>query len=204
MASLPKPKETDWELELPEEHPEINGRTELSIEDAAERDQRNRLLREAAERADFKRRTQVLQRGLPRPSSVDADALLKNAAEISDLAESAVAREIAFLIINDALKYPDVETPTKVIGSSRPLDVFDDDALNKARQAIAREMPSIDTDDIHHQFERSWIELHESSPPDLIKNGDNNGDNETEIIGVILTFSPPFQSHILHLTQPLP
>lgn len=187
LASLPKPKETDWELELPEEQPEINGGTELSVEDAAERDQRNRLLREAAERADFKRRTQVLQKSLPRPSSVDADALLKNAAEVSDPAERAVVQETALLIINDALKYPDVDNPTKVIGSSRPLEVFDDEALNKARQEIAREMSSSDADDIRQQFEQSWIKLHESSLPDL-----NNSNNETEIISVTLTSSPPF------------
>lgn len=164
FASLPKPKETDWELELPEEKSETNGDVELSEEDAAERDQRNQAIREAAERAELKRRTQVLQRKLPRPSIVDIDALLKNASEIPDPYESAVAKEVALLVANDALKYPDPEDPITVHGSSQPLDTFDDDTLNKARLEIALEMPSSGGEERQQALQQIWAKIDSSLP----------------------------------------
>lgn len=161
FASLPKPKETDWEFELPDEQQEINGDVELSEEDAAERDRRNREIREAAERADMKRRTQVLQRALPRPSVVDVDSLLQRASNMSDPIDRAIAQEMAQLIANDALKYP--APGSKVNGSSRPLEVFDDDALNTARLEIACEIPPDAAEKGAEGFEAAWLELHGSA-----------------------------------------
>ena len=161
FATLPKPKELDFELELPEEQQEIDGEMELSEEDAAERDRRNRVLREAAERADFKRRTQVLQRNLPRPIVVDVDALLKAAIEVHDPIQAMIAEEAALLIANDAYKYP--VSGSKVQGASRPLEVFDDDALDRARLEIALELPSGDKEKRQQDFEASWEKLHETS-----------------------------------------
>ena len=161
FATLPKPKELDFELELPEEQQEVDGEMELSEEDAAERDRRNRALREAAERADFKRRTQVLQRNLPRPTVVDVDALLKAASETHDPIQAMIAEEAALLIANDAYKYP--VSGSKVQGASRPLEVFDDDALDRARLEIALELPSGDKEKRQQDFEASWEKLHETS-----------------------------------------
>lgn len=158
---MPKPKETDWEFEIPSEEQEGEGAIELSEEDAAERDRRNRELREAAERAEFRRRTQVLQRGLPRPSVVDVEALLKNAADIKDPVERKVAEETALLIANDAFKYP--AKGAKVHGSSRPLEVFDEETLNRARMEIVLDCPQDETRKNQEEFERAWIELHQSS-----------------------------------------
>ncbi|KAI9836622.1 MAG: Pre-mRNA-splicing factor cef1 [Sarea resinae] len=161
LASLPKPKETEWEFEIPSEEKEGEGAVELSEEDAAERDRRNREIREAAERADFRRRTQVLQRGLPRPSIVDVDALMKNVAGISDPVEREVSAEMALLIANDAFKYP--AKGAKVHGSSRPLEVFDEDTLNRARMEIVLECPQDETRKIQEEFDRAWAELHQSA-----------------------------------------
>ncbi|KAI4137148.1 MAG: hypothetical protein L6R39_007451, partial [Caloplaca ligustica] len=141
FASLPKPKETEWELELPEEQQEPTNNIELSEEDAAERDRRNQALREAAQQAEWKRQTKVVQRALPRPSNVDVDALMENASNVSDPVERAVAKEMALLIANDARKYPPT-SDSNVKGSSKPLEPFDDDALDRARVEIAMEMPS--------------------------------------------------------------
>ncbi|KAA6409164.1 MAG: pre-mRNA-splicing factor cef1 [Lasallia pustulata] len=175
FASLPKPKETDWELELPDEQQETGGNDEISEEDAAERDRRNQTLRDAAERAEFKRRTQVLQRALPRPSVVDIDALLKNALDISDPIEGAVAREMALLIANDALKYP--APGAKVQGSSQPLEAFDDEALNKARLEIALELPQDGQAERQEEFEKAWEELHGSTKlPGLAGHSDDEID----------------------------
>lgn len=161
FAALPKPKELDFELELPEEQQEVDGDMELSEEDAAERDRRNRALHEAAERADFKRRSQVVQQNLPRPTVVDADALFKAAIEVPDPIQAMIAEEAAVLIANDAYKYP--FSGSKVQGASRPLEVFDDDALDRARLEIALELPSGDKERRQQDFEASWEKLHEAS-----------------------------------------
>ena len=157
FAALPQPKDLDFELELPEEQQEVDGGVEMSEEDAADADQRNQALREAAERADFKRRTQVMQRSLPRPSLVDTDALLKCSSELADPAEALIARETALLIANDAFRYP--LPSAKVQGSSRSLDIFDDEELDRARLEIALEFSSSNKEQRLHDFEV----LHSSS-----------------------------------------
>lgn len=161
FASLPKPKETEWDLELPDEQQETNGEVELSEEDAAERDRRNQALQDAAERAEFKRSTQVLQRALPRPSSVDINALLETTSHVSDPIEQAIAKEMALLIANDARKYPFQGSVVK--GSSQPLESFDDDALDRARVEIALEMPSDGREDREEEFANEWDMIHKSS-----------------------------------------
>jgi len=164
FAALPKPKEADFELVLPEEQEEVDGDVELSEEDAAERDRRNQALREVAERAEFKRRTQVMQKNLPRPSIVDIDALLKSANN-PDPIQAMIAEESALLIANDALRY---SLPGAIVrGSSRPLEVFDDEAMDKARLEIALELPSSNKDKIQQDFEASWEALHSTSLPGL-------------------------------------
>lgn len=176
FASLPEPKETDWELELPDEKPETNGDVELSEEDAAERDRRDQILREAAEAADFSRRTQVLQRALPRPIVVDIDALMKTASKVSDPSEGAIAKEMALLIANDALKYP--ISKVKIQGVSRPLQNFDDEALSDARLQIAMETQSAVAEKDQEVFDAAWSELHESSSvlPGLASYEDDEAD----------------------------
>lgn len=157
FAALPKPKDLDFELELPEEQQEIDGGVEMSEEDAADRDRRDRALREAAERADFKRRTQVMQRNLPRPSLVDSDSLLKFSSELADPAEALIVSEAALLIADDAFRYP--LPSAKVQGSSRPLDIFDDEELDRARLEITQEFASSNKEQRLHDFEA----LHGSS-----------------------------------------
>ena len=161
FAALPKPKAMDFELELPEEEAEISGDVELSEEDAAERDRRNQAIREAAERADFKRRTQVLQRALPRPAVVDIEALHRVASNISDPVEQVVAQEAMLLIANDSFKYP--LPGTKISGTSRPLEVIDDEALKKARLEVAHALPLEDMGKRSEEFKRAWAEIHKSS-----------------------------------------
>ncbi|KAL9098306.1 MAG: hypothetical protein Q9163_006017 [Psora crenata] len=159
FAALPKPKELDFELELPEEKDEVNGGVGLSEEDAAERDRRNRVLQEAQEKAEFKKRTQVMQRNLPRPTLVDIDALLKAASEIEDPVEVMIAREKALLIANDSLKYP--IPGAKVHGTLKPLHTYDDEALALARLEIAKELPQGNNKAQQEtDFESSYTALH--------------------------------------------
>ncbi|TAQ91652.1 hypothetical protein B7494_g46 [Chlorociboria aeruginascens] len=175
LASLPKPKDTEWELELPEEQQEIIGTEELSEEDAEIRDRRNRQIREAQENLDLSRRTQVLQKGLPRPLALDIDVMLKNAASNSDPVQSAIEKEVALLMANDALKYP---TPgAKVRGTSTILEVFDDEALAEARMRIALEVPQELAVQGSATFQAAWSYAHSSS---LLPGLNGYGDDEID------------------------
>lgn len=161
LAALPKPKEEEWEFELPEERTETQT-VELSEEDAAERDRRNEELRAAAERAEFSRQTQVVQRFLPRPSLVDIDALLKRASSISDPVERAVETEMALLLANDMAKFGGGQ----VTGSLKPVEKLSDEALNNARMEVALEVSGTSERDkkaFHAEFGTAWTNLHGSS-----------------------------------------
>lgn len=133
LASLPKPKETEWELELPEDQQELAAMDELE-EDAEVRDQRERAIREAQELLELKRRTQVMQKGLPRPDFVDIEALTRDVAAVTDPIEALVAREAALLIAHDAVQYP--ISGSKVKGNAARLQQFDDTSLAEARLQI--------------------------------------------------------------------
>jgi len=200
FASLPEPRETDWEFELPEEQQETNGNVELSEEDAAERDRRSREIREAAERTELRRRTQVLQRALPRPSVVDIGSLLRNASDITGPIETAVAKEMALLIANDALKYP--APGTKVNGTSKPLEVFEDDALDNARMEISLELPPDAAKKGAGEFEAAWMELHGSAQlPGLAGYGEDEVDEHqlmVEAFDVCTSPIPALYHHQIH------
>lgn len=161
LAALPKPKETSWEFELPEER-EDSMEIEISEEDAAERDRRNRQAQEAAERAEFARQTQVVQKSLPRPCTVDIDALLKRALAISDPIEREVETEMAHLIANDVQKFGG----GKVSGKAKPLEQFSDEVLRAAKMEFALELSMNSEKDkrvFHEEFGTAWINLHGSS-----------------------------------------
>ncbi|KAH8596111.1 pre-mRNA splicing factor component-domain-containing protein [Bisporella sp. PMI_857] len=161
LASLPKPKDVEWELELPEEQEESKLSEVVSEEDAEIRDQRNRQIREAQEKLDFARRTQAVQRGLPRPSVVDVDALLNEVSIIEDPVEAAIRREAALLVANDALKFP--VPGTKVKGTAKPLDSFDDESLANARLMVLQQVPSELAEQGSDIFKTAWADAQSSS-----------------------------------------
>jgi pre-mRNA-splicing factor CDC5/CEF1 len=156
LAALPKPKAIEYELETPEEQQELeNIRADLG-EDASARDARNKLLRDAAELAEFKRQTTVIQRRLPRPAVLDIDALMRDAEGISDSVQRDVAIETALLIANDTVKFGGA----KVQGATRPLRVFEDEDLRKARELVALELSFHDAQKEKEEFTEAWTELH--------------------------------------------
>jgi pre-mRNA-splicing factor CDC5/CEF1 len=136
LAALPKPKETEWDLELPEDQQESMTAEERE-EDAADRDRRNREIREARELLERKRRTQVMQRDLPRAAAVDYNALLRGASEVQDAAQALVAREAALLMVHDATRYPLPGAPSSKLVE---LPQIDDTALAEARLQVLLEM----------------------------------------------------------------
>ncbi|KAL2266937.1 hypothetical protein VTJ83DRAFT_4214 [Remersonia thermophila] len=150
LAALPKPKETEWELELPEEKAEPAAAEQLE-EDAAERDRREREIREAREALERSRRTQVMQRDLPRAASVDYTALLKQAADVADPARALIAREAALLIAHDAAQYP---LPGAPPAKPVPLPRIDDNALAEARLQVLMEMEKPSAEDVHAAWDK--------------------------------------------------
>ncbi|KAK2765678.1 Pre-mRNA-splicing factor cef1 [Arachnomyces sp. PD_36] len=162
LSSLPKPKETEWELEeLPSETAEVGSSAGLTEEDASERDRRNREAREVAERAVFKRQSQVYQRSLPRPSTINLDVINKEALDVTDPIESLIAREMAILISNDARKFP--IPGGNVTGRAPKLEKLGDSFLEKARAEIATEMSSEFQNQWQEAFDSSWSSFHETN-----------------------------------------
>lgn len=176
LSALPKPKETEWELEeLPSESAEPAPGTELTEEDAAERDQREREAREAAARAELKRQSQVYQQSLPRPSILDIDALMERAAHVSDPVAGLIAKEAALLIANDARKFP--LPGSKVEGKPRKLAQLDDGLLDAARAAISAEVASSgQQQEWQNTFDDRWSSTHTGSLPGLSNYADEEED----------------------------
>ncbi|KAF2131400.1 hypothetical protein P153DRAFT_364989 [Dothidotthia symphoricarpi CBS 119687] len=165
LAALPKPKEESWEFELPDEQAD-EMEVEVSEEDAAEIDRRNREMQQAAERANFARQTQVVQRFLPRPSVVDIDALMKRALDLSDPVEREVETEMALLVANDVQKFGGSNGSGRVTGTLRPLQMLSDDALRAAKMELALELAMTSDKDkkaFHAEFGTAWTNLHGSA-----------------------------------------
>ncbi|KAH8727530.1 pre-mRNA splicing factor component-domain-containing protein [Phaeosphaeriaceae sp. PMI808] len=161
LAALPKPKENSWEFELPEEQAD-QMEVEISEEDATERDRRNRELKQAAERAEFARQTQVVQRFLPKPSLVDINAMLKRALDLSDPVEREVEMEMALLIANDVKNFGS----GKVTGAVQPVERMTNEALRAAKMELALELAMTTEKDkkaFHSEFGTAWTNLHGST-----------------------------------------
>ncbi|KAJ5179884.1 Pre-mRNA-splicing factor cef1 [Penicillium capsulatum] len=177
LSSLPKPKETEWELEeLPSETTEPAAAVDFSEEDAAERDRREQEAREKAAQAEFKRQSQVYRRGLPRPVVLDLDALVQRASHITDPIEGLIARETAALIAHDSRKHP--VPGAKVEGKAPKLGCLDDRFLEAARAAVATEAAATQQqqDEWHESFDGVWSSTRAKALPGL----DNYGDEEEE------------------------
>ncbi|EXJ94450.1 pre-mRNA-splicing factor cef1 [Capronia coronata CBS 617.96] len=136
LASLPKPKETDWELELtPSEQAESAERDAQDREDQEEVDRREHQTKEAAAAAEFKRQTQVYQRGLPRPITVDYTSLASEATSITDTIRQMIVQEAAVLMANDARNHP--LPGSRVVGQPPQVEQLSDDLVANARKQLA-------------------------------------------------------------------
>ena len=178
LSSLPKPKETEWELELPEEQDETAATSaQMSEEDAAVRDKRNADIAHARALAELRRQTQVVQKGLPRPTTIDVDSMIRNARDIKDPIERSIAEEMARLVANDALKFGGA----KVSGTALPVQIFEDETLQRAQMEVILEMGQ-DSDRalFGAAFEREWTRAHETTSmlPGLAGYGEDELDEE--------------------------
>ena len=177
LSALPKPKETEWELEeLPSYQAEPTATVEALEEDSAQRDQREREAREKAAQAELKRQTQVYQRALPRPSVLDIDALLHKASQVTDPILGAISKETALLIAHDARKFP--IPGSKVEGKAPKIGRLDDGLLASARAAISAELVSSEPEKQEWQkkFDNDWSSANSISLPGLANYMDDEED----------------------------
>ncbi|KAK5701060.1 Pre-mRNA-splicing factor cef1 [Elasticomyces elasticus] len=160
LAGLPKPRETEWELELPADQAESStSAMEMSGEDAGVRDKRTADLAHAAALKDLGRQTQVVQRGLPRPGLVDFDALLRNAKAIKDPIERELAEESARLMAHDAQKFGGARV--KGAHVVKEIAVLDEEAVRNAKMEVLLEMgQDADRALFGRAFEREWEVAH--------------------------------------------
>ncbi|KAL4927368.1 putative cell division control protein (Cdc5) [Aspergillus undulatus] len=188
LAALPKPKETEWELEeMPSETAEPTAAAEYSEEDSAERDRREREARERAAEAEHKRQTQVYQRALPRPVVLDIDALMERALHVTEPITGLIAKEAALLIANDACRFP--VPGAKIEGKPRKLERLDDKWLAEARAAIAAEVSSSGKlQDWTHDFDTQLSSSRDNTLPGLSNYVDDEEEDdyqqEQRMIGV--------------------
>jgi pre-mRNA-splicing factor CDC5/CEF1 len=152
FMSLPKP-ENNFELLVPDDEEaegEGAGEAALSVQDAADRDAAIKRRQEEEERKALARRSQAVQRGLPRPANVDVSTLLQNLSvedeEEEDreraAADKLITAELAQLLQHDALAYP--LPGTMQPGATQSSYVMpDDDALAVAAAEIHLELASL-------------------------------------------------------------
>jgi pre-mRNA-splicing factor CDC5/CEF1 len=163
LSSLPKPREMEFELDMPEEQVELSAAEAdaLQKEDSAARDRRNAALAEAAALADFKRQSRVVQRGLPRPKAVDVDALLRVARATADPIARQIAEESALLIAHDAVRFGGV----RVRGTARPpIEALDEESMQKAQMEVILEMgqDASARSQFSSAFAREWQNAHDA------------------------------------------
>ena len=157
LSSLPRPKETEWELEaLPLEQEETDGHVQLSEEDAAEADRRDQEARERAAVAEFKRQSQVYQKSLPRSVLVDYNAMLERAKQVSDPIEAMIAEEACALIAADGLLHP--LPGSKIIGNFMPPKQPRDEDMATARALLEAEVDQAS----QATFVEEYCSMHES------------------------------------------
>ncbi|KAL9092641.1 MAG: hypothetical protein Q9159_000712 [Coniocarpon cinnabarinum] len=161
LGALPKPKATDFELELPEEQAETAPLSAaVKEEDAAVRDARFAAIREEQARKERLRQTQVIQRNLPRPAFVDAKRMLDSIGDVGDSAEMAIVRESVVLMAHDARKFRGQENIAEA-GAMPQLDRFTDKELADARAEIALESSMVPHRDENLQaLVSAWEDLH--------------------------------------------
>ena len=166
LASLPRPKETDFELELPEEVDEaaVAAAASLSKEDAAVRDARNAALARASALAELKRQSSVVQKGLPRPSRLDVETLRARVESTTDSVVRAVETEMLALMAHDAATFGGAH----VTGKTPNLVVFGQEAMDQAKMEVVLEMGETVGDSHQRQrlfgraFEEEWLRAHAS------------------------------------------
>jgi len=175
LAGLPRPK-NEYEIRLPDmddESQEIDQKVPITP-DMADVDVQEKESHEREEQDRLRRRSQAVQRNLPRPIDVHVSELSEDAT----LPEKLIHEEFVRLLNHDAVAYPVpggkiAPGVRKAEGAANLEDEFDNDTLNSARQLLeeeAAQMLGITSDDDvkqtlcsrieGEQFEDIWSKEH--------------------------------------------
>merc|ERR1719410_1128002 len=132
--------QNEYIISLPQVPDDLPDENEIVEEDAADRDQRYAEEAEAAKHAEFKRRSQVLQRGLPRPrtTNVEMDPHQDENRQDWAMAAKELNEEMLKMIRYDNLMFPEGKQPKKKRKIKR--QEFTDEELAKARQMLKEEI----------------------------------------------------------------
>ncbi|KAH9814934.1 pre-mRNA splicing factor component-domain-containing protein [Melampsora americana] len=177
FMALPRPK-NDYELVLPEEEleriAEIVDEAGSMIEDAADRVAKMKAISKEEEQKALARRTQVIQRGLPRPIEFEPHQLTKNlnvGNKLEDHLDRQITQEMVKLILHDSIVYP--VPGGKIAGGGRSsLDPIEDEHLATAKALVHQELaeacgfPGATEEQIkrvavlaeEEEFHKSWIQ----------------------------------------------
>ncbi|WFD00217.1 Pre-mRNA-splicing factor cef1 [Malassezia yamatoensis] len=145
LHALPKPQ-NDFELVVDQADAEDSSQDQSQSiqEDAAERDAR--LQREAQEerQREFARRSQAVQRELPRPLNVNPTELRKElvSSQYVDSVQSMVDEELCTILAHDARLYPQPGSKQAGGASSQLRDVSDE-SLDEAKVLIHTELAEL-------------------------------------------------------------
>ncbi|KAF2152276.1 hypothetical protein K461DRAFT_286282 [Myriangium duriaei CBS 260.36] len=156
LAALPAPRETEWELELPDAPAASVSSTTAAAEDSAVRDERARLVAAATARAELLRESRVVQRGLPRPKSLDYTALATRARQIPDQVRREVALGAAALMASDGATYGG-----RVKGAAPSVQKYDEEEVLGARVEVMQELNRVgegERAEMGRAFEQAWEE----------------------------------------------
>ncbi|KAF2861015.1 hypothetical protein K470DRAFT_257358 [Piedraia hortae CBS 480.64] len=153
LAALPKPRSVEFELEPPEERAE-EVQMELMQEDAAVRDRRKAAEAQALAMKEFRRQTQTVQRGLPRPSIIRVEELMEEAQAQEDAIERQVSEEAIRLMVHDAAKFGGAQVRGKVEAPR----YFSEEALQRANMEVVLEMGG------KGGYDLDWTKRDETSP----------------------------------------
>ncbi|KAK3825570.1 MAG: pre-mRNA splicing factor component-domain-containing protein [Benniella sp.] len=165
LANLPAPT-NKFTLIMPEEL-EAESNEHVIEEDAAEIAKRKKEAQEAEERARLLRRSQAVQRNLPRPTvfraPVDAATVISSNDPLAE-ADRLVQEELAQLVTHDAVAYPPVGS--HIAGSTQnaiTLEVLPDEYLALARNEVDQELSASGAkeryDAFAAEFDQVWEEI---------------------------------------------
>eukprot|EP01104_Vermistella_antarctica_P013882 TRINITY_DN427_c0_g1_i1.p1 TRINITY_DN427_c0_g1~~TRINITY_DN427_c0_g1_i1.p1 ORF type:complete len:823 (+),score=272.92 TRINITY_DN427_c0_g1_i1:267-2735(+) len=151
LASLPAPQ-YEYEIVLPdvpvdtEEGNRVGG--SAGTEDSVDRDRRMARVRTLEAEKEFKRRSQAVQRELPRPTvppkSYGEDASTTATGEEAELERAGVAlrKELLAVLLKDAVCHPVGKTKVPE-GAMKDYITFDDDLLAEASSLLLEEVESM-------------------------------------------------------------
>eukprot|EP01027_Heterolobosea_sp_BB2_P010039 GEZU01014776.1.p1 GENE.GEZU01014776.1~~GEZU01014776.1.p1 ORF type:complete len:798 (-),score=239.01 GEZU01014776.1:108-2501(-) len=176
LSSIPEPK-NEYQVAVPEipEEAEEEESEEGLVEDAADMIARGESARKAKEQEMLRKRSQPVQRDLPRPIAVDRNTVgAMDRTEIDTLeqcsekqADELIKAEMLDMIQLDAVAYPytlqyplDRNAAVKRSKRKPTLEEFSDQQLQGARDLVAAELANIEKPNSYDEFAACWEEMH--------------------------------------------